>query len=112
MNTKISSTLKDLGIPANLLGYHYLRYGIELMMDDMSYINGIVKRLYPKIAEKFETTPIRVERAIRHAIEQGWYKASPYLADRIFGYSVKEGINPTNAEFVCTVADYLRTEVE
>ena len=108
MNTKISSTLKDLGIPANLLGYHYLRYGIELMMNDMSYINGIVKRLYPKIAEKFETTPIRVERAIRHAIETGWEKGNTFKMDAIFGYSVKESDNPTNAEFICTVADYLK----
>ncbi len=109
MNTnRITVTLKDLGIPANLLGYHYLRYGIELMMDDMSYMNGIVKKLYPKIAEKYETTPHRVERAMRHAIETGWEKGSPHLTDRIFGYSVKDGDNPTNSEFICTVADYLK----
>lgn len=111
MNTnKITAILKDLGIPANLLGYHYLRYGIELMMDDVSYINGIVKKLYPKIAEKFETTPTRVERAMRHAIETSWEKGSPYLTDRIFSCSVKEGDNPTNSEFICTVADYLMLE--
>ena len=105
---KTSVILKDLGISANLLGYHYLRYGIELVTGDMSYMNGIVKKLYTEIANEFGTKPSRVERAIRFAIEQGWHRGSPHAMDAIFGHSVKEGVNPTNAEFICTVADYIK----
>lgn len=109
---KTSVILKDLGISANLLGYHYLRYGIELVMNDMSYMNNIVKKLYPEIAKKFDTKPSRVERVIRFAIEQGWHRGGPYAMDAVFGHSVKEGVNPTNAEFICTVADYIKEGIE
>lgn len=104
----ITSTIKELGIPANLLGYHYIRYAVELMIYDISLINSITKVVYPMVAKKFNTTALRAERAIRHAIETGWDRANEDITMRLFGYSVSahKG-NPKNAEFIATVADYI-----
>lgn len=73
---KISDTIKTLGVPANVKGYRYLRYAIELVMSDISYIDAVTTILYPRVAKKFNTTPSRVERAIRHAIQSGWLRGN------------------------------------
>lgn len=105
---KITNQLKDLGVPANLLGFHYARYAIELMMKDISLMNKITTQLYPEVALQFDTTPSKVERAIRHAIEVAWYRGNRETHTKLFGYTVDmlKGC-PKNAEFIVTVADYI-----
>ena len=104
----ITDTIKELGIPASLSGYHYARYAIELLINDISLMKSITKSVYPKIAEKFNTTNSRVERAIRHAVETGWDRANENIKMRLFGYSVSSDKGaPTNSEFIVTVADYI-----
>lgn len=88
MKETITEIIKELGIPANLKGYHYIRYAIELMINDATLASGITKVLYPKVAKEFNTTSLRVERAIRHAIEVGWCRANLEIVDKIFGYTV------------------------
>ena len=105
---KISETLKELGIPANLTGYFELKYAIEVTMQDIYLIHHITKKLYPMIATKFNATPSKVERAIRHAIEVGWCRGNIELQNKLFGYTVDATkCKPTNSEFIGTVADWL-----
>ncbi len=107
-NEIITNIIKDLGIPASLKGYHYIRYAVELLCDDITLVNAITKQLYPSVAMHFKTTSSRVERAIRHAIKVGWSRGNYDMMMRLFGYSVSlsKG-NPTNSEFLSTVADYI-----
>lgn len=104
----ITRHLKGLGVPANLSGYSYLQYAIELVKNDFSYLRAITKRLYPAVAKEFNTTASRAERCIRHAIETGWNRGNIEFQNKLFGYTVdsNKGI-PTNSEFIATVADYL-----
>lgn len=105
---RISNTLKHLGISPVLLGYKYLREAIRLSMGDNSFVDGITKKLYPTIAKIFNTTPVSVERAIRHAIENGWLRGNTEIIDELFGYTVDANKDkPTNGEFIATVTDYL-----
>jgi two-component system response regulator (stage 0 sporulation protein A) len=110
MNRKetITNTIKKLGISANLSGYHYIREAVDLIIDNFNYINAVTKELYPDIAKKFSTTPPRVERAIRHAIETGMLRADIEWANEVFGYNIdfRKG-KPTNSEFLSTIADYI-----
>lgn len=107
----ISSIMKELGIPASLLGYRYLQYAIDVAVSDISYVDSITKRLYPSIAKQFGTTPARVERACRHAIEVGWDRGNATLKQKIFGFSINPIIGkPTNSEFIANVADYISAE--
>lgn len=105
---KITNQLKDLGIPASILGFHYMRYAVELMMKDISLMNQITKKLYPEVAKKFNTKPMSVERALRHAIEVSWNRGNPNTQNKLFGYTIdQEKCRPTNSEFIVTVADYM-----
>lgn len=105
---KISETLKELGVPVNLSGYFYLKYAVEVMLEDMSLVHYITKKLYPMVATKFNTTPSRVERAIRHAIEVGWHKGDSKLRRELFRNTIdKTQYQPTNSEFIATIADWL-----
>ncbi len=105
---KVSDMIKALGVSANVKGYRYLRYAIELVMSDISYIDAVTTILYPRVAKKFNTTPSRVERAIRHAIQSSWIKGDMCVQKQIFGYTVdaNKGV-PTNSEFISMVADYI-----
>ena len=106
---KITQVILALGIPANIKGYQYLREGILLAMEDMEMVNYITKMLYPSIAKRYKTTPSRVERSIRHAIDVAWNRGCMENIDKIFGYPVyfqKE--KPTNSEFIAFIADTLR----
>ena len=106
---KISEVLKELGVPANLVGYFYLKCAIELMVDDFSFVTQITKKLYPAIARKFNVQTHCVERAIRHAIEVGWSRGNMELQSKIFGYTIDaEKGKPTNTEFMSAVADWLK----
>ena len=112
-NLQISVTkiLHDLGVPSHIKGYQYIREGIILLYNNPDMIGGITKELYPEIADKFDTTVSRVERAIRHAIEVSWNRGDWDLMEEIFGHSVDiDKAKPTNSEFIVTVADKLRLE--
>ena len=103
----ISNVIKELGIPANLKGYWYISYAIELLLNNIELIDRTMN-IYIDVATKFDSTPLRVERAIRTAIETGWNRANKDLAKKMFGYSVDSNKGkPTNGEFLATVADYI-----
>ena len=105
----VTEMIHELGVPAHIKGYQYLREAIMMSVEDMDMLNSITKILYPSIAKKFDTTPSRVERAIRHAIEVAWSRGHIETIDELFGYTVnnKKG-KPTNSEFIALIADKLR----
>lgn len=114
-NLKICLTklLHELGMPSHIKGYEYIREGIMLLYKDPSIIGGITKELYPEIAEKYNTSVSRVERAIRHAIEVSWNRGNLDLMEEVFGHSVDyDKAKPTNSEFIVTVADKLKLEYQ
>ena len=101
--------IHEIGVPAHIKGYQYLRESITLAVNDPDIINSITKILYPTIAKKFETTPSRVERAIRHAIEVAWNRGNPDVLNDLFGYTISNGKGkPTNSEFIVLIADNIR----
>lgn len=110
---KISEMLKDLGIPASLLGYQYLRYAVEISIKYPEYLYNITKKLYPEVARHYSTTPSRVERAMRNAITIGWKRGNVNTQERLFGYTISvESGCPTNSEFVATIVDYYNITFE
>ena len=111
LQISITKVLHELGVPSHIKGYQYIREGINLLYYNPDMIGGITKELYPEIAEKFDTTVSRVERAIRHAIEVSWNRGDWDLMDEIFGHSVDiDKAKPTNSEFIVTIADKLRLD--
>ena len=111
METKITNIIQEIGVPAHIKGYLYLREAITMVIKDMDYLGAVTKELYPSVADKFNTTPSRVERAIRHAIEVAWNRGKIDTIDRIFGYTVNNNKGkPTNSEFIALIADKLRLE--
>ncbi len=108
-DTKVTSMMHELGIPAHIKGYLYLRDAIIMVVDRVELLSKITKELYPSIAEKYVTTPSRVERAIRHAIEVAWDRGNMDFIQRVFGHTIsQEKGKPTNSEFIAMVADRLR----
>lgn len=109
---RVSDLLHEMGIPAHIKGYNYLRTGILLTFQNQGeYIGQITKVLYPEIAKKYKTTSSRVERAIRHAIEVAWIRGNVDTVDDIFGYSINANkAKPTNSEFIAMIADYLAVQ--
>ena len=106
---KVTNLLHNLGIPSHIRGYQYIRDGILMIYNNNKYINFITKEIYPELAIKYDTTPSRVERAIRHAIEISWERGDVDLMDDLFGHSVNfERSKPTNAEYINTLADRMR----
>ena len=113
MTKEISRLLHDLGMPSHIKGYQYIRDSIELMYNNPNVLGGITKEVYPFIADKYNTTPSRVERAIRHAIEVSWTRGDYDLMEEIFGHSVDfDRAKPTNSEFLATIADKLSIEAK
>ncbi len=113
LETKITKIIQELGIPAHIKGYLYIREAISMVIDDMDYLGAVTKELYPAVAAKFNTTPSRVERAIRHAIEVAWNRGKIETLDKLFGYTVSNTKGkPTNSEFIALIADKLRLEEE
>ena len=111
LQISITKILHELGVPSHIKGYQYIREGIALLYERPEVIGGITKELYPEIANRYETTVSRVERAIRHAIEVSWNRGNWDLMEEIFGHSVDiDKAKPTNSEFIVTVADKLRLE--
>jgi len=110
-NTEITRIIHEVGIPAHIKGYMYLREAIGMVMNDIDLLSAVTKELYPSIAKKHNTTASRVERAIRHAIEVGWARGQIETINKLFGYTVNNGKGkPTNSEFIAMVADKLRLE--
>lgn len=109
----VTNVIHEVGVPAHIKGYQYLREAIMLVVNDIDVINQITKQLYPDIAEKFNTTPSRVERAIRHAIEVAWGRGQQDAVENIFGYTISASKGkPTNSEFIAMIADKLRLELK
>lgn len=109
LEKRLSDLLHEMGVPAHIKGYNYLRTGILLTFENQDeYIGQITKSLYPEIAKRYKSTSSRVERAIRHAIEIAWNRGNIDLIDEVFGYSINaEKAKPTNSEFIVMIADYL-----
>jgi len=111
MNNKLILTLRELGVPAHLEGYEYLKDAFQICLDDAKAIRSVTKSIYPQIAESFETTPSRVERAIRHAIEVAWDRGDLDVFAQFFGNSISpDRGKPTNSEFIATVVEAIRME--
>lgn len=108
---KVTELLHNLGVPSQIKGYQYLREGILMLYQSTGFIGGITKEVYPEIAVRYNTTPSRVERAIRHAIEVSWNRADYEMMNKIFGHSIDyDRAKPTNSEFMVTLSDALRLQ--
>lgn len=111
LETNVTEIIHEIGIPAHIKGYQYLREAILLSIHDNDIINSITKILYPTIAKKFQTTSSRVERAIRHAIEVAWNRGNTETLNGLFGYTVSNGKGkPTNSEFIALISDKIRLQ--
>lgn len=109
----VTNIIHEVGVPAHIKGYQYLREAIMMVIKDIDVINQITKSLYPQIAYRFSTTPSRVERAIRHAIEVAWGRGDQKIVENIFGYTISAAKGkPTNSEFIAMIADKLRLELK
>ena len=109
----VTSIIHEIGVPAHIKGYQYLREAIIIAVNDMDVINANTKVLYPQVAKAFQTTPSRVERAIRHAIEVAWDRGDLDTLQRFFGYTVSNTKGkPTNSEFIALIADKLQLQLK
>ena len=110
---RVTAVIHEIGVPAHIKGYQYLREAIIIAVNDMDVINAITKVLYPQVAKTFQTTPSRVERAIRHAIEVAWDRGDLDTLQRFFGYTVSNTKGkPTNSEFIALIADKLSLQLK
>ncbi|MGE5627501.1 MAG: sporulation transcription factor Spo0A [Solirubrobacterales bacterium] len=111
LESEITNIIHEIGIPAHIKGYMYLREAITMVVNNMELLSAVTKELYPAIAKQFNTTASRVERAIRHAIEVAWSRGEVETINKIFGYTVhNDKGKPTNSEFIAMVADKLRLQ--
>ena len=107
----VTEFMLDMGVPAHLKGYHYLRVAILMAEEDMEVVGSVTKLLYPEIAKQFKTTEQKVERAIRNAIEVSWLRGNTDTFEDFFGYSLLTGKGrPTNSEYIAQIADKIRLE--
>ena len=113
IESMVTNIIHEIGVPAHIKGYQYLREAIIIAVNDMDVINAITKVLYPQVAKTFQTTPRRVERAIRHAIEVAWDRGDLDTLQRFFGYTVSNTKGkPTNSEFIALIADKLQLQLK
>lgn len=111
LENDVTEIIHEIGVPAHIKGYQYLRDAIVMSVNDMEMLNSITKVLYPTIAKKYQTTSSRVERAIRHAIEVAWSRGKMDTIDELFGYTIHNGKGkPTNSEFIALITDRIRLE--
>lgn len=111
LEIEVTNIIHEIGVPAHIKGYNYLRDAIIMVVQDMELLGAVTKELYPAIAKKNNTTPSRVERAIRHAIEVAWNRGKIETIDKLFGYTVQHDKGkPTNSEFIALISDKLRLE--
>ncbi len=112
LDVRITEVMHHLGVPAHIKGYIYIREAIELVINDIEYLGAVTKELYPSVAEKYNTTASRVERAIRHAIEVSWDRGNITALNKYFGNTVSANSGkPTNSQFIAKIADKLRLEI-
>lgn len=113
LETVVTEFMHELGLPAHIKGYQYIRTAIMMVVNNMDLLNYITKQLYPEIAQKYGSTSSRVERAIRHSIEVAWTRGRPETMNEIFGYTIDNGKGkPTNSEFIAMVADRIRLQMK
>ena len=113
LEMKVTEILHQIGVPAHIKGYHYLRDSIIMAVKTPDIINAVTKKLYPSVAQKYETTSSRVERAIRHAIEVAWDRGDVDVLNSYFGYTIHNGRGkPTNSEFIAMISDKLRLQLK
>ncbi len=113
LEVKITEILHQIGVPAHIKGYHYLRESIRMAVEDPAIINAVTKQLYPGVARQYNTTSSRVERAIRHAIEVAWDRGDVEVLNSYFGYTIHNTRGkPTNSEFIAMISDKLRLEMK
>ena len=113
LESRVTNMIHEIGIPAHIKGYQYIREGIMMAVNDMNMLNYITKLLYPSIAKKYKTTSSSVERAIRHAIEVAWGRGKIEVIEDMFGYTVSAGKGkPTNSEFIAMISDKLRLQMK
>jgi len=111
LKNRVTSIIHEIGVPAHIKGYQYLREAIIITVENMDVINAVTKVLYPEVAQRFGTTPSRVERAIRHAIEVAWDRGDLETLQKFFGYTVSNTKGkPTNSEFIAMIADRLELD--
>lgn len=110
LEVKITEVMHRIGVPAHIKGYLYLREAIQLVVERIDLLGSITKELYPLVAENYNTTSSRVERAIRHAIEVSWQRGNMSAIQQIFGHSLSKDSKPTNSQFIAKIADKLRLE--
>jgi two-component system response regulator (stage 0 sporulation protein A) len=111
MSTQVTAIIHEIGVPAHIKGYQYLREAILIAIEDMDVINAVTKVLYPQVAKRFDTTASRVERAIRHAIEVAWDRGDLETLQKYFGYTVSNTKGkPTNSEFIAMIADRMQLQ--
>jgi two-component system response regulator (stage 0 sporulation protein A) len=109
----VTQIIHEVGIPAHIKGYQFIRTAIIMAIEDPDSINYITKQLYPSIAKTYQTTPSRVERAIRHAIEVAWNRGKPEIMNELFGYTISSGKGkPTNSEFIAMISDKIRLQLK
>lgn len=109
LENEVTDMIHEIGVPAHIKGYQYLREAIMMSVEDAEMLSSITKILYPTIAKKYQTTSSRVERAIRHAIEVAWSRGKMETLDSLFGYTISIGKGkPTNSEFIALIADKIR----
>ena len=113
MELEVTEILHQIGVPAHIKGYHYLRDSIIMSVENPDIINAVTKQLYPSVAKRFSTTSSRVERAIRHAIEVAWDRGDVDVLNSYFGYTIHNGRGkPTNSEFIAMISDKLRLQIK
>lgn len=113
LETIITNVIHEIGVPAHIKGYNYLREAIALCIQDKEFINSITKMLYPTVARNYQTTSSRVERAIRHAIEVAWNRGREEILNSIFGYTIDTNKGkPTNGEFIAMISDSIRLKMK
>lgn len=113
LESAITNIIHEIGVPAHIKGYVYLREAITMVVNNMEILSAVTKELYPSISRKFNTTPSRVERAIRHAIEVAWGRGRMDVINNLFGYTIHNVKGkPTNSEFIAMIADKLRIELK
>ena len=113
MEVLITNIIHEIGVPAHIKGYFYIREAIYMVINNVELLSAVTKELYPNIANKYNTTPSRVERAIRHAIEVAWSRGCVETLNSLFGYTTtKDRGKPTNSEFIAMISDKLRMELK
>jgi len=108
----ITNVIEELGIPAHIKGYRYVRHAVEMVIKDMDLLSAVTKELYPRVAEEFDSTSSRVERAIRHAIDVAWQRGNQEALKNYFQNNVNENVKPTNSQFIAKVADKIMVELK